>query len=239
MAATPIRTKSRRRLTRTRRFVYWIAVQIARVIVEVLWRTGRLRIEGAERLHALIGEHGAVVPVCWHQHLLICARYLVSKPGGMKPGFMISPSVDGEAPTWLAQSYGAHVVRGSGSYTGLRAVRGVHQAIVKDGISPAVTPDGPRGPRFKFKPGAIFAAQISGKPVVPLAFAAKPAFVLDTWDKFVLPPPFSRIVIAVGEPYFPPKRMSDEEMEAAQETMEQRMLETYRAARAALGEERD
>jgi lysophospholipid acyltransferase (LPLAT)-like uncharacterized protein len=152
----------------------------------------------------------------------------------MKPGFMISPSVDGEAPTWLAHSYGAHVVRGSGSYTGLRAVRGVHTAIVKDGISPGVTPDGPRGPRFKFKPGAIFAAQISRKPVVPVAFAAKPAFILDTWDKFVLPVPFGRVTVAIGEPYFPAHRMNDEEMLAAQEEMERRMLATYRLARDSL-----
>lgn len=185
-------------------------------------------------MHALVAEHGAVVPVCWHQHLLLCARYLVSRPGGMKPGFMISPSVDGEAPTWLAQSYGAHVVRGSGSYTGVRAIRGVYAAIVKEGISPGVTPDGPRGPRFKFKPGAIFTAQIAKKPVVPIAFAAKPAFVLRTWDKFVLPVPFSRVTIAIGEPYFPPHRLSQEEMEAAQQVMEQRMLDTYRAARDTL-----
>ncbi len=213
---------------------YWLAVRLARLIIEILWRTSRLRVEGDARLHALIAEHGSVVPVCWHQHLLLCARYLVSRPGGLKAGFMISPSVDGEAPTWLAQSYGAHVVRGSGSYTGVRALRGVHQAIVKESISPGVTPDGPRGPRFKFKPGAIFAAQISRKPVVPIAFAAKPAFVLDTWDKFVLPVPFGRVVIAIGEPYFPPSRMTDEEMQAAQAEMERRMLATYELARRSL-----
>jgi lysophospholipid acyltransferase (LPLAT)-like uncharacterized protein len=63
----------------------------------------------------------------------------------LKSGFMISPSVDGQGPTMLAQMYGSHVVRGSGSYTGVRAVRGVYNAIVKEGISPGITPDGPRG----------------------------------------------------------------------------------------------
>jgi lysophospholipid acyltransferase (LPLAT)-like uncharacterized protein len=234
VVARPIRTKSKRQLTPARRWLYRVAVGVAWLIIELLWRTARLRIEGSDRLAALIKEHGAVVPVCWHQHLLLCGRYLVSKPGGLKPGFMISPSVDGEAPTWLAQSYGAHVVRGSGSYTGLRAVRGAHQAIVKEGISPGVTPDGPRGPRFKFKPGAIFAGQISGKPVVPLAFAAKPAFVLDTWDKFVLPVPFARVTIAIGEPFMPPAEMSDEQMAEARREMERRMLDTFHVARTAL-----
>jgi len=229
------RTKSKRRLTPARLFLYRILVGIAKLLVELLWWTSRTRFVGLERFQALVREHGAVVPVCWHQHLLVCARFLVSRHAKpIKPGFMISPSVDGEAPTMLALSYGAKVVRGSGTYTGLRAVRGAHAAIEKEGISPAVTPDGPRGPRFKFKPGAIFAAQLSGKPVIPVAFAARPARVLKTWDKFVLPLPFSRVCIALGEPCFPPAEMSDEQMEALQLEMEQRMLATYREAKQAL-----
>jgi len=174
------------------------------------------------------------VPVFWHQHLLLCGRFVLDRRAGLKTGFMISPSVDGQGPTMLAEMYGAHVVRGSGSYTGVRAVRGVYQAIVKDGISPGITPDGPRGPRFKFKPGAIFTAQISRKAVVPIAFAAKPAWVLRTWDKFVIPSPFARVRIAIGEPYFPPEKLDDEQMAAAQRELERRMLDTYEQAKAAL-----
>src|SRR5688572_32967129 len=179
-------------------FVYRLAVYLGALILEVLWWTSRKKFIGLDRLEALLKEQGAVVPVFWHQHLLLCARFMcASKIKGMKPGFMISPSVDGQAPTMLAQLYGAHVVRGSGSYTGVRAVRGVHQAIVKELISPTITPDGPRGPRFVMKPGAVFTAQMTGKPVVPVAYAAKPAWMLKTWDKFIIPSPFARICIAI------------------------------------------
>jgi lysophospholipid acyltransferase (LPLAT)-like uncharacterized protein len=215
-------------------FVYRLAALLAYAIIETVWRTSRLRFSGLERLHALVNEHGAVVPVFWHQHLMVCARFIADRRAKLKTGFMISPSVDGQAPTMLAELYGAHVVRGSGSYTGVRAVRGVYQAIVKEGISPGITPDGPRGPRFRFKPGAIFTAQISGKAVVPIAFAAKPAWILKTWDKFIVVPPFAKIVIAIGEPYFPEKKLSDEQMEAAERELERRMLQTYREAAAAL-----
>jgi lysophospholipid acyltransferase (LPLAT)-like uncharacterized protein len=215
-------------------FVYRIAVLVAGAVVETLWRTCRIRVEGGEKLAECVRRHGAVVPVFWHQHLLMCARFVVDRRAGLKPGFMISPSVDGQAPTMLAQMYGAHVVRGSGSYTGFRAVRGVHQAIVKEKISPAITPDGPRGPRFKFKPGAIFTAQIARTAVVPLAYAARPARLLKTWDKFVIPFPFSKVCIAVGEPYTPDPRMSESEMEAAQRELERRMLETYELAASTL-----
>jgi hypothetical protein len=215
-------------------FLYRIAALLTYAILETLWRTCRLRFVGSDRLTTLVREQGAVVPVFWHQHLLMCARFVVDRRSGLKAGFMISPSVDGQAPSMLAQLYGAHVVRGSGSYTGVRAVRGVYQAIVKDGISPGITPDGPRGPRFKFKPGAIFTAQISRKAVVPIAYAATPAWVLRTWDKFVIPPPFAKVCIAIGEPYFPPEKLSDEQMAEAQRELERRMLETYKQAKAAL-----
>lgn len=227
-------SKSTRQLTRSRVFVYRLAVWLTTAVLEILWRTCRIDIVPADRLTNLVREHGALVPVFWHQHLLMCARFLVSdRIPGYKPGFMISPSVDGEAPTMLAHSYGAHVVRGSGSYTGMRAVRGVHQAIVKDGISAAVTPDGPRGPRFKFKPGALFVARIAGRPVVPIAYAARPAFMMKTWDKFIIPVPFGRICMAIGEPYFPGK-LSEVEMEAAQREMEQRLHATYQQAKAVI-----
>lgn len=235
-APAPIRTKSKRRLTRGRLFVYKLAVWFTAGFLEILWRTARIRIVGGERLDQALKEYGAVVPVFWHQHLLLCARFLCdgSVPG-LKPGFMISPSVDGEAPSMLAKLYGAHVVRGSGSYTGVRAVRGVHQAIAKELISPAITPDGPRGPRFKMKPGAIFAAQISRKPVIPMAYAARPARLLGTWDKFVIPFPFAKVCIAIGEPYFPERKLSESEMEAVQRELEQRLHNVFREAREHLG----
>lgn len=228
----PRRTKSKRRLTPGRMLLYRIAVLVTSAYLELIWRTGRIQVIRGERFERTLREHGACVPVFWHQHLLVCARFLSdgSVPG-LKPGFMISPSVDGEAPSMLARLYGAHVVRGSGSYTGIRAVRGVHQAIAKELISPAITPDGPRGPRFVLKPGAIFAAQISRKPVVPIAYAAKPARLLKTWDKFVVPFPFAKLRIAIGEPYFPPHKMSDEQMQAAQRELEQRLLRVFEEAR--------
>lgn len=230
----PKRSRSSRKLTPGRVFVYRIAVGLASLVLEVLWWTCRIRYVGLEEFRELVRKHGAVVPVCWHQHLLLIARFLVSsKVRPMKPGFMISPSVDGEAPSMLARFYGAQVVRGSGTYSGLRAVRGAHSSL-QEGISLAVTPDGPRGPRFKFKPGAIFAAQISGKPVVPVAYAVRPARILKTWDKFVIPLPFGRVHIAMGEPYYPPKELNGEQMAEVQRELERRMLETYTRAKQSL-----
>ena len=223
-------TKSGRELGFGRRIVYRFLVWIAYLIVELLWRTGRVRVIGEEHWKSIELSQGMAIPVCWHQHLLICARYSVTRRVPLKSGFLISPSVDGEAPTWLAEMYGATCIRGSSTHTGSRAVRQLYKAIRKDKLSPLITPDGPRGPRFVFKPGALFVAQISEVPLVPLAFAAKPVKVFRTWDKFVLPLPFARIVIAVGEPVMVPRDLSAEQVEAMEKTLSQRMLLTFQIA---------
>ena len=202
--------------------------------MELLWRTCRVQIIGENRLDAAIKEHGSIVSVCWHQHLLMCSRHLVEKRAlGLKLGFLISPSVDGEASAMLARRYGGHVVRGSSTYTGVRAVRDVCQAVSR-GISPLITPDGPRGPRFVFKGGALFMSQFCRRPVVPLAFAAQGAWVMKSWDKFALPIPFSRVVIAIGEPLTVPPDLTAEQMLALQGEMAGHMLTAFQQARAAL-----
>ena len=230
-------TKSQRRLTPLRRLGYRIAVPIALAIVRLLWwtcRDGPLR--GDEHVERAIREQGALIPCYWHQHLLFCVPYLLGKrPLGMKVGFLISPSVDGEGPAMLARRLGGHVIRGSASHTGARALRDFYLAIAKEGISPLITPDGPRGPRFEFKSGALMLSQLSGKPVVPIAYAASRAWVLGTWDKFVIPWPFARIAIAVGEPVQVPRVQAAEELEALQTDMARRLHALYREARAALG----
>lgn len=224
-------------MTPLRRLGYWLAVCLGWCFVELLWRTGRIRVIGEARLQTLIAEHGAVVPACWHQHLLICARYVAARRvPGFKAGFLISPSLDGEAPTMLAKLYGAQVIRGSGTYTGTQAVRQLYKYVKGDRLSPLITPDGPRGPRFEFKGGALTIAQLCGVPVVPLAYAARPAKVLRTWDKFILPSPFARIVIAIGEPFSPPRKTTPEVTAALQVEMSKRMQATFREARAALGD---
>ena len=228
------RPDSGRRLSPGRRIIYRLLVWIGVGIVELLWRSCRVRVIGEPYFRADVLAAGVAIPVCWHQHLLMCARYMVSKRVPLTSAFLISPSVDGEAPTWLAQSYGAQVIRGSSTHTGSRAVRQLYKAVRKDKLSPLITPDGPRGPRFEFKGGAIMVAQLCGAPVVPLAFAARPAKVFKTWDKFVLPWPFARVVIAVGEPAMVARDLNATQSAALQTEMKQRMHATYLAARREL-----
>jgi hypothetical protein len=235
--STPDQRKSRssRTMTAWRLVLYRMAVGLAVLVLEILWRTCRFRILGEDRLQRMIDEHGAVVPVCWHQHLLLGARYMVARRiQGMSIGFLISPSVDGEAPSMLARAYGAQVIRGSGTYTGAQAVRALYKQIKVEKLSPVITPDGPKGPRFEFKGGAVTVAQLCGVPIVPFAYAASRVKIFRTWDKFIFPFPFTRIVILIGEPYLPPRKLSTEQADLLHQEMAQRLHMVYRQAAAEL-----
>lgn len=143
-----------------------------------------------------------MLPCYWHQHELFCARHLLlQKQRGLKPGFLISPSVDGEIPASIARRLGAEVIRGSSTRTGARALRDYYRLLVNEGVSPVITPDGPTGPRHAFKPGGLLLAQLSGRPLLPMSFAASRAWRFG-WDDFVLPWPGSRIVVAIGAPVY-------------------------------------
>jgi len=141
--------------------------------------------------------------------------------------------VDGEFGAMLVQRFGGAVIRGSSTHTGARALRDYYQALVKDNVSPVITPDGPRGPRFKFKPGALLLAQMSGRPILPMSYAASRAWLIK-WDRFVIPMPFARIAIAIGPPRYVPRVTDAATLVRLQEQMEEELKRVYRVARAAL-----
>jgi lysophospholipid acyltransferase (LPLAT)-like uncharacterized protein len=226
----------RRRLTRGRMLVYRIAVVVAWQLVRFFWATCRVyRTPGIERARAAVRESRSVIPVYWHQHLLFGVRALLDlRPDGLKAGFLISPSVDGTAPAMLVGRIGGHVVRGSSTHTGARALRDYYETIVKQEVSPAITPDGPRGPVHEFKPGAVMLAQLTGKPILPVSVAASRTWRFKTWDEFELPLPFSRVVIAYGEPVRMPRGLDTEALARAQADMAARLHALNAEAHAAL-----
>jgi lysophospholipid acyltransferase (LPLAT)-like uncharacterized protein len=152
---------------------------------------------------------------------------------GVKLGFLISPSVDGELGAMVVRRVGGVVIRGSSSHTGARALRDYYQALSREGVSPAITPDGPRGPPWKVKPGAVLLAQLSQRPIIPMAYAASRAWKIK-WDKFVIPKPWARVAIALGEPVYIPKGLDAAGLEQHQADLERRLKALFTQARNAL-----
>ena len=228
-------TRSGRRMSPARRLLYRLAAPLAVGLIRAWWRTCRsVRVLGAEHLDQALAASPSLIPCYWHQHQLFCAKFLIEqRTRGLKIGWLVSPSVDGELGAMMVSRFGGFAVRGSSTHTGARALRDYYQALVKDDISPVITPDGPRGPRFKFKPGAILLAQMSGRPILPMAYAASRAWRVK-WDQFVIPVPLSRVVIAIGPPRLIPRVIDPAGIERLQESLAAELKGLYQEARAAL-----
>jgi lysophospholipid acyltransferase (LPLAT)-like uncharacterized protein len=228
-------TRSSRQLTPARRFLYRLLVPIALALVRAVWRASRVvSIVGTEHITAALERAPSFIPVYWHQHQLFCVKHLLGLRGaGVKLGFLISPSVDGELGAMIVRSVGAEVIRGSSSHTGARALRDYYQALAHDNVSPAITPDGPKGPPWKFKPGAVLLAQLSQRPIIPMAYAASRAWKIK-WDSFVIPKPWSRVAIVVGAPVYVAKGLDGAALERLQAEMETNLKSLYRQAKSVL-----
>ena len=228
-------TRSGRRMTPARRLLYAMAVPLAIGLIRMWWRLCPVvRIEGLQHLDEALARAPSLVPCYWHQHQLYCGKFLVEQRSrGLTPGWLISPSVDGELGAMMVRRFGAAVIRGSSTHTGARALRDYYQALVKDNVSPVITPDGPRGPRFKFKPGALLLAQMSGRPILPMSYAASRAWLIK-WDRFVIPMPFARVAIAIGPPCYVPRVTDAASLARLQQQMEEELKRLYGVARDAL-----
>jgi lysophospholipid acyltransferase (LPLAT)-like uncharacterized protein len=228
-------TRSSRRMTPARRLLYAIAVPLATGLIRMWWRMCRVvRIEGVEHLDEALARAPSLVPCYWHQHQLYCGKFLVEqRERGLTVGWLISPSVDGELGAMMLRRFGAVIIRGSSTHTGARALRDYYQALTHDNVSPVITPDGPRGPRFKFKPGALLLAQMSGRPILPMSYAASRAWLVK-WDKFVIPLPWSRIAIALGPPCYVPRVTDAKSLVQLQARLEGELKRLFGVARAAL-----
>jgi lysophospholipid acyltransferase (LPLAT)-like uncharacterized protein len=232
-------TSSGRRLTRSRLWLYRMLVPVALTLVRALWGWCRItKVIGEQQIATALARAPSFIPVYWHQHQLFCVKHLLQqRAAGVKLGFLISPSVDGEIGAMLVRRLGGEVIRGSSSHTGARALRDYYQALAHEDISPAITPDGPRGPPWKFKPGAVLLAQLSQRPIIPLAYAASRAWKIQ-WDRFVIPMPFARIVIAIGEPVYVQKGLDSSGLERIQREMAQCLHLLFQQAQAELQQNR-
>lgn len=208
-----------------RKLSYAIIRPIVKLLMSIFWWTCRVeKIIGDEHAQRLIDKGQPIIPCYWHQMHIFGSWYMRKlQKRGLKIGFLVSPSVDGEVPAKIVESWGAVAIRGSSNRTGARALKDMYSTIVKDRVSPVTTPDGPTGPVHEFKQGAIMLAQLTQSPMLPIAYAANKFWELKTWDNFIIPKPFSRIIIAVGEPHHINKKLNAEEMEKARVAMEKDM----------------
>jgi lysophospholipid acyltransferase (LPLAT)-like uncharacterized protein len=201
----------------------WLGAALLRGIIGVIGLTVRVTfVSGESRLLAL-PKSEPVILTFWHDRLVYAAelvhRRLVRR--GCRMTVLVSSSRDGELGAKVARMLGVELARGSASRGGTRALRGLYRAVTREGCSPIIIPDGPKGPRHEAKRGVVVLSQMTGAPILPLAYAAERAWKLGSWDRLIIPRPFTRIVVAVGEPRVVPRGLDDEALEGERVRLEQ------------------
>jgi len=151
----------------------------------------------------------------WHQCVLPCAYYC-RKTGAT---ILISQSFDGELITRTLELFGFHAVRGSSSRGGREGILGLRQVL--DRSQPAIfTADGPRGPIYKSKLGPIKLAQLTGAPIGAFHLEPEKAWKANSWDRFLIPKPFTKIAVSWGEWTEVPRADNPEALEAKRQQLD-------------------
>ena len=179
-------------------------------------------VRGEEHLRALTAEEKPAVLSFWHDRVLGVAYHLVRHclRRGYPITILVSRSRDGELGALLTRRWGAGVVRGSATRGGSEGLRRLYRAISRDGSAVVTIPDGPHGPRHAAKPGAVVLAQMSGAVILPLALAASSYWTLGSWDRMIVPRPFSRVALVAGEPIQVSRQASEAELESERKRLE-------------------
>jgi len=174
----------------------------------------------SERFQKSRDQGQPVIGAFWHQRLLMMP--FLPRPG--KTGMLVSRHRDGEFIARLIKYLGIDSVRGSTTRGGLSAFRGMIR-FYRDGGNLAITPDGPQGPKHVVQLGVIELARLTGSPILPLTYGASGKRSLHTWDHFIIPLPFCRVVFIWGEPVWVPGDSTREEMEAKRLLLQDRLHE--------------
>lgn len=192
---------SRRSMSSGRRLYYFLGLPLLRGLLWLLCRTYRIEATiGAGHAARILSDTAPCAPCYWHQQHILCTSMVRRwMKQGFRASFLISASVDGEVPARIARAWGGEVIRGSANQTGALVLRDM-QSTLRRGLSIVTTADGPNGPQHEFKAGTVLMARIARVPLVPLACAADRAWYLRRWDRFMIPKPFARVALAVGEP---------------------------------------
>lgn len=188
-----------------------MAVVVASVAIRLLGTTWRIR--RLEQFESLATRRVAGEPTLfafWHGQMLP----LLYQHRDEGVTLMVSSHRDGEMIARVAKRFGCGVVRGSTSRNAAGALLGLVRALA-DGGDAGVTPDGPRGPAREFAPGAAVASFESGAAIVLLGVAADRAWRLRSWDRFLIPKPFARVIVAYGAPWRAPGATARDAADAA------------------------
>ena len=197
------------------RLLIRLGALLARALVSLTAGTCRIRVTaGGDHLGQWIASNEGWIVSFWHNRTILAAQFLRRHaiPRGVEIVALTSQSRDGELATRIGEAWGLTVLRGSTSRGGREALRAIYRAVKRGGC-PVLLPDGPRGPRYRAQGGVVVLGQLAQRPVLPMGFAATRCWRLGSWDRLMVPKPFSEIVVVIGAPHLVPLELTAGEFE--------------------------
>jgi len=213
---------SLKKITKNRFFLIILCL-IGYIYIRFVFLTSRVKIINAEKVNELKTNKQPMIFAFWHGHLLLMPCFAKKYK---KISVITSHNRDGNIVSTIVKFFGVNLIRGSTSKGGQKAALEAVN-ILKSGQNLGITPDGPRGPRMKAAKGAVAIAKISACPIIPIGLASSRAKILNSWDKFIVTLPFSKIVLFYGNPIFVNK---DEDEEIATDMLEKEMIKLTQQA---------
>jgi lysophospholipid acyltransferase (LPLAT)-like uncharacterized protein len=192
-------------------------------LVQLLGSTLRWKTEGLEHFDAIVAGGHQPVMAFWHGRILPATYYF------RRRGIVVitSENFDGEWIAGIIERFGYGTARGSTSRGGRKALLQLTRDLAA-GKPAGFTLDGPRGPARVAQPGAVWLSKATGNPLLPFHLEASRAWTLNSWDRTQIPKPFSRVAIAMGEPFQVASDADEGALERARLMLEERLkiLET-------------
>ncbi len=193
----------------------------------------KVKVVGEEIALGCLSDYGKLIVAVWHQRFLPALAY-VTKFRNFEPIVMISQSRDGELAARLAERLGLVPVRGSSTRGGTTALVAILKAL-KQSQAVIHIVDGPTGPKGIVKPGLISMAQLSGAVILPCMISTSKAWMMRSWDRFLIPKPLSEVTIEWGQPFVVPRNVDSARYEELRTEIEKRLTEGHAEADLSLG----
>jgi len=183
-----------------------------------LGKTWRWRTSGEEHRTTVLASGRLPVMAFWHGRILPSVVYFSHQ----NITVITSDNFDGEWTAQIIHRFGYSTARGSTSRNAARAALRAKRAM-EEGHAIGITVDGPRGPALVAQPGAVWLAKATGNPILPFHMEAASSWTASSWDSTQIPRPFSRIAMAMGEPFYVPADANDAALDAARVELEARL----------------
>lgn len=207
------------------KLIFLVGARLLAFLVKYFYKSSRQRaFEIDPEAQALIDNPESMFIIAmWHNRLFLTVYSLTHQVANKMHDILaiISESKDAEFIARSTEHWGAFSARGSSSKGGAKAIKKILKYIQYH-FHPLITPDGPRGPMYDMKEGLPALAKLTKLPIIPMCAQAKRKWVVNSWDQFIIPKPFSKTVLNYGKPIYVNR---DEDIEKASERIEKIMLD--------------